>query len=135
MRWGLVRRLAVVVAVVMLLVALWVVASSQGDDNHIALRCGQNSRVHPQRCLVAGVSGAAGVFVYLVRLSWSNWGAPKARANGFVHDPERRKSSAVSVLVYGRQSCEGADYYRWLRLGSGGRTKLRLRMSCMPPQP
>ncbi len=134
------RRLAAIAVAMTLLGALLLVATSQGGDGgngeETALRCGRNiARIRPSRCVVAGAVGSVATFVYLVRLHWSNWGSLKARARGYVGNPEKEKSnpsSAVTVVVHGRVLCDGKPFYRYLRLGSHGHTRLRLLLSACP---
>ncbi len=105
--------------------------TSAPAKERIEIGCGVHiSRVHPRRCLAAGVSGSAGWFVDLVDLRWVNWGELKARARGYVLNPDSHTRRAVKVLVYGRASCGGRTFYRDLRLGSRGHTVLRGRLMC-----
>lgn len=98
----------------------------------VAIGCGAHgSRVHPWRCFVTGPSGGGSLTsVYLVHLRWSNWGGLAARARGFILDPEKETRWPVRVLVHGRTSCDGRNFYRSLRLGNRGRTELRVRLLC-----
>ena len=138
-------RRVLVVAAVVLIGALWLIASSRGGGDgplpvdgalgsgseRVSIRCGDKALVHPRRCAVIGTSGSGGGIVILVRLRWSSWGKMKARAHGYVLDPERGTRSAVKVLVHGRTLCDDGAFYRSLRLGAHGHTVLKLLMqSC-----
>jgi hypothetical protein len=103
-------------------------SGSGSGSERVAIRCAHKVSVHPSRCLVTGASGAAGSFVYLVGLAWKGWGDLKARADGYLSNPERHTKTAVKVLISGRTSCGGESFYQGLRLMSKGRTVLRLRM-------
>lgn len=123
---------------VLLLLSLALVAASLFSAEapareRVEIACGgrQIVRVHPWRCFVSGVSGAAAWGVYLVHLRWSNWGGLKTRARGFVLDPEKGTRWAAKVLLHGRMSCGGKAFYRSLRLGYRGHAVLHLsRLAC-----
>ena len=126
------RRVVAVAAAVSVAAALWLAAFSQGGTDSVSIGCGaHSSRVHPWRCFITGPSGGGSLTsVYLVHLRWSNWGGLKARARGFILDPEKEDRWPVKVLVHGRASCDGRNFYRSLRLGHRGHTELRVHLLC-----
>lgn len=114
------------------LIAASLFSAAAPARERVEIACGrQIVRVHPWRCFVTGISRASAAGVYLVHLRWSGWGGLKARARGFVLDPEKETRWAAKVLLHGRMSCDGEAFYRSLRLGYRGHVVLHLsRLAC-----
>src|SRR4029077_19986333 len=113
--------LLLVLGVAAALAATSLFSAAAPARERVEVDCGPDgARVHPRRCLLTGITGEAAEGGPLVGLHWSSWGGSKARARGFVLNPEDGTRWAARVLLHGKMSCAGKAFYRTLRLGHRG---------------